>query len=136
MPREQITVDQMLNEYDIIAFAGTTNAERSKAFYSGVLGLRLVDDTQFATVYDAHGTMLRVFKLGELTPARYTVLGWKVRDIAAIVDEMRKRGVSFEFFPGMEQDERGIWTSPDGHQVAWFKDPDANTLSLTQFKDT
>ena len=124
----------MLNEYDIIAFIGTTNAERSNAFYTGVLSLRLIEDAQFATVYEAHGTMLRVFKLGELTPARYTVLGWKVPDIASAVDQLVNRGVSFERVPGMEQDARGVWTSPDGHQVAWFKDPDGNTLSLTQFK--
>jgi catechol 2,3-dioxygenase-like lactoylglutathione lyase family enzyme len=124
----------MLNESDIIAFIGTTNAERSKAFYISVLGLRLIEDAQFATVYDAHGTMLRVFKLEELTPARYTVLGWRVSDIATVVDQMMNRGVTFEHIPGMEQDERGVWTSPDGHQVAWFKDPDGNTLSLSQFK--
>jgi len=124
----------MLHEYDIITFIGTANAERSKAFYTNMLGLRLVEDAQFATVYDAHGTMLRVFKLAELMPARHTVLGWRVPDIASVIDQMTQRGVGFERFAGMEQDARGIWTSPDGHQVAWFKDPDGNSLSLTQFK--
>jgi catechol 2,3-dioxygenase-like lactoylglutathione lyase family enzyme len=124
----------MLSEYDIIAFIGTTNSERSKAFYTGVLGLRLIEDAQFATVYDAHGTMLRVFKLEELAPARYTVLGWKVPDIAAAIDQLMNLGVTFEHIPGMQQDRRGVWTSPDGHQIAWFKDPDGNTLSLTQFE--
>ncbi|HUO06047.1 MAG TPA: VOC family protein [Candidatus Binataceae bacterium] len=123
----------MLNNFDLIAFVGTANLERAAAFYRDILGLRLVRDDPFGLVFDAHGTMLRISKVKELTPAPYTVLGWKVADIRAAIDDLSKRGVSFALYDGMPQDERGIWTSADGHQVAWFKDPDGNTLSLTQF---
>lgn len=99
-----------------------------------MLGLRLVDDDPFGLVFDVNQTMVRVFKVQELSPAPYTVLGWKVPEIRTTIAELSSRGVSFERYPGMPQDESGIWITPEGHQVAWFKDPDGNTLSLTQFK--
>jgi hypothetical protein len=61
------------------------------------------------------------------------VLGWTVADIAASVRNLVDRGVSFQRYDGMEQDDLGIWTTPDGSFVAWFKDPDDNVLSLTQY---
>ena len=85
-------------------------------------------------VFDANGTMLRVQKVQELLPARHAVLGWDVRDIRAEIEALTKKGVRFERFDGLPQDELGIWTSPAGGKIAWFKDPDGNTLSLTQFK--
>jgi len=53
--------------------------------------------------------------------------------LRACIDELTGRGVSFERYDRLPQDECGIWRSPSGAQVAWFKDPDGNTLSLTQF---
>ena len=123
----------MLSSCDIIAFVATTDAERARAFYGDTLGLRLVDDTPVALVFDAHGTMLRVAKLESLMPATHTVLGWRVADVASTVDELAATGVAFERFDGLEQDERGIWTSPAGGKIAWFKDPSGNILSLTEF---
>jgi len=123
----------MLSSCDIIAFVATTDAERARAFYGDTLGLRLVDDTPVALVFDAHGTMLRVAKLESLTPATHTVLGWRVADVASTVDELAATGVAFERFDGLEQDERGIWTSSAGANIAWFKDPSGNILSLTEF---
>jgi catechol 2,3-dioxygenase-like lactoylglutathione lyase family enzyme len=123
----------MLGNSDVIAFVSTTDSDRAKTFYSEILGLRLVTDTPFAIVFDAGRTMLRVSKVEKLTPAPYTVLGWKVTDIRTIAAAFMKKGVAFERYNGLQQDEFGIWTTPDGHQVSWFKDPDGNTLSLTQF---
>jgi catechol 2,3-dioxygenase-like lactoylglutathione lyase family enzyme len=123
----------MLSNFDVMAFAATKQPERAKAFYRDVLGLRLVEEDPFALVFDAHGTMLRISSVNELTPATYTVLGWNVPDLRAAIGGLSSRGVAFERYQGMPQDERGIWTSPGGHQIAWFKDPDGNTLSLTQF---
>jgi hypothetical protein len=77
--------------------------------------------------------MLRISKVGELAPAPYTVLGWKVPNIRVTVEDLMSGGVTFERYKDMPQDELGIWTTPDGHKVAWFKDPDGSTLSLTQF---
>ena len=77
--------------------------------------------------------MLRVAKVQELAPAKHAVLGWDVRNIRAEIKQLTERGVRFERYAGLSQDEQGIWTSPIGAKVAWFKDGDGNTLSLTQF---
>ena len=124
----------MLKTSKIIAFAATQHPARARKFYEKTLGLKLIDDGPFALVFDANGTMLRVQKVDELMPASHTVLGWDVADIRATIKELSKRGVRFERFEGMQQDEFGVWTSPAGGMIAWFKDPDGNTLSLTQFR--
>lgn len=69
-----------------------------------------------------------------MTPAAYTVLGWKVTDMRSTVTDLANRGISFERYEGLPQDEFGVWTTPDGQLVSWVKDPDGNTLSLTQFR--
>jgi predicted enzyme related to lactoylglutathione lyase len=76
--------------------------------------------------------MLRVTAVPKVAQPGYTVLGWRVGDIAASVRELTARGISVLRFDGMNQDEDGIWTTPSGARVAWFADPDGNTLSLTQ----
>ena len=123
----------MLGSYSLIAFVATANPEVAKKFYGETLGLRFVSQDPFALVFDAGGTMLRVAVVREHQPAGYTVLGWSVPNIAAAVRELSGRGVVFERFQGMQQDASGIWQSPSGAQVAWFKDPEGNILSLTQF---
>ncbi|HEY6419695.1 MAG TPA: VOC family protein [Candidatus Binataceae bacterium] len=116
-----------------MAFVATTQPEKAKAFYSEVLGLKLIEDAWFAIVFSAGGTTLHIQKVKEFMPLPFTTLGWKVADIKATVDKLSKRGVKFERFPGMTQDESGIWTPPGSNAgVCWFKDPDGNLLSLTQ----
>jgi catechol 2,3-dioxygenase-like lactoylglutathione lyase family enzyme len=122
----------MLGSSDLVAFAASADLSRARAFYEGVLGLPVVDQDDFACVFDANGTMLRVTAVREVSPAGYTVLGWRVADIEAAVRGLSARGVAFSRFDGMEQDDNGIWTSPGGAKVAWFTDPDGNVLSLTQ----
>jgi len=117
----------------LISFVATRDAAGARKFYETALGLRCVSEDAFAIVFDAGGTMLRVQKVNELTPANYTALGWEVADIAARIQKLSKKGVQFERFPGLPQDELGVWTSPAGAKVAWFKDPDGNVLSLTEF---
>jgi predicted enzyme related to lactoylglutathione lyase len=124
----------MLNTSKVISFVATKNPEIARKFYQETLGLALVSDDLFALVFDANGTMVRVQKVGEFAPAQHTVLGWDVPDIKAEARELTKRGVCFERFEGMRQDDLGIWTSPNGGKIAWFKDGDGNTLSLTQFQ--
>jgi catechol 2,3-dioxygenase-like lactoylglutathione lyase family enzyme len=124
----------LLDSASIMAFSATADADRAKAFYRDQLGLRLVSDEPFALVFDAGGTMLRVQKVKEVRVAQYTALGWQVPDIAAKVEELEKAGVKFEHYGMPGQDEKGIWTPPGSTaKVAWFKDPDGNILSLTQF---
>jgi catechol 2,3-dioxygenase-like lactoylglutathione lyase family enzyme len=122
----------MLHSHDLVAFVATTNPPRAKEFFAKTLGLRLVSEDSFALVFDAAGTMLRVATVPQLQPAGYTVLGWLVPDIKTAVRALQDRGVEFRRYEWMSQDEYGIWTAPGGAQVAWFGDPDGNTLSLTQ----
>ena len=117
----------------IVAFVGTANAPKARLFYRDVLGLKLVSEDDFALVFDANGTMLRVTRVPNVQPSGYTVLGWSVKDAAAAARRLAAAGVALERYPGMPQDEDGIWTSPAGGRIAWFKDPDGNTLSITQF---
>jgi len=123
----------MLGSSPIIAFVGTTNAGRTREFYEKTLGLTFIADEPYALVFDANGVMVRIFKIEAFTPASYTVLGWQVIDIGKTIRGLRARGVNFERYPRLQQDEDGVWISPSGARVAWFKDPDGNTLSLTQF---
>ena len=123
----------MLTSAQLVAFVATANAPAALEFYRDVLGLRLVADEPFALVFDAGGTMLRVAKVKEVAAAPYTVLGWRVENIREAARDLANRGVRFQHYDQMEQDELGIWASPSGAQVAWFKDPDGNVLSLTQF---
>jgi catechol 2,3-dioxygenase-like lactoylglutathione lyase family enzyme len=124
----------MLASSLIMAFSATTDAERAKAFYRDQLGLKLVTEEQYALVFDAAGTMLRVQRVKEVRVAQYTALGWHVTDIAGKVEELEKAGVKFEHYGMPGQDSKGIWTPPGSNtKVAWFKDPDGNILSLTQF---
>ena len=123
----------MLASSKVVAFVATSKPEKAKSFSRDTLGLQLTTDDAFASVFDAHGVMLRVQKLEAHTPPPYTVLGWDVVDIHASVRELAGRGVRCERFDGLTQDESGVWTSPSGARIAWLKDPDGNTLSLTQF---
>jgi catechol 2,3-dioxygenase-like lactoylglutathione lyase family enzyme len=123
----------MLDSCDVIAFVATADPAHAREFYENFLGLRFVADEPFALVFDAHGIMLRIAKVREVTVVPFTVLGWKVPNIEAAVTELNARGVRFQRYGGMPQDEFGVWVSPSGAKIAWFKDPDGNTLSLTQF---
>ena len=123
----------MLESCDLVAFVGAADLDRARAFYEGVLGLPVTERTDFACVFDSGGTMLRVTAVPAVAQPGYTVLGWRVPDITAVVRELTGRGVTVLRFDGVQQDEDGIWTTPGGDRVAWFADPDGNTLSLTQF---
>lgn len=123
----------MLSDARIIAFTATTQPERAKAFYRDRLGLTLVEESQYALVFEAGTTMLRVQIVGDFEPHPFTALGWDVSDIRTAVAELREREIEMLHVPFIEQDAAEIWWTPNGDGVAWFKDPDGNTLSLTQF---
>jgi predicted enzyme related to lactoylglutathione lyase len=116
-----------------IVFIPTTDLNRAEEFYSQVLGLTIEDVDPYACVFRVGGTMVRLAKVPELRPQPFTIAGWGVDDIALTIDDLVSHGVRFERHEGMGQDGRGIWTAPGGAKVAWFKDPDGNVLSLTQF---
>ena len=122
-----------LTAANLVGFVSSSDAAQAREFYRDVLELQLIDETSFALVLDAHGTMLRVTIVERVHPAPYTVLGWEVADIARTVERLTSRGVEFLRYEGMVQDEQGIWDSPSGGRIAWFRDPEQNILSLTQF---
>jgi catechol 2,3-dioxygenase-like lactoylglutathione lyase family enzyme len=125
----------MLGSMEIVAFVPTRNREKAREFFERMLGLRFVSDDRFALVFDANGVNVRVVDVSgvaDFKPAPFTILGWSVSDIEKTVKGLQKKGVKFERFPGMEQDQLGVWSSPSGAKVAWFKDPDGNVLSVTE----
>ena len=122
----------MLANNPIIAFIPTRDGARSRTFYEGVLGLRFVSDDNFALVMDANGTMLRIVRVADFTPFPFTVLGWQVEDIHASVAELTAKGLHFTRYEFLNQSPDRVWTAPGGAKVAWFLDPDGNTLSLSQ----
>jgi catechol 2,3-dioxygenase-like lactoylglutathione lyase family enzyme len=122
----------MLTHSPLIAFIPTKDTSRARHFYEGLLGLRFVSDDSFAIVMDANGTMIRIVRVEDFTPFPFTLLGWQVNDIHSTIAAMTGKGIQFLRYPYFKQSEDGVWTAPGGTQVAWFKDPDQNTLSISQ----
>jgi catechol 2,3-dioxygenase-like lactoylglutathione lyase family enzyme len=123
----------VLGSASAIAFLPSTDLDRSRRFFAGRLGLTVEEVTPFACVLRAGTTMLRVTKVDRLEPQPFTVFGWQVPDIRAMVAELAAAGVTCLRYDGMAQDAAGVWATPGGDLVAWLQDPDGNTLSLTQF---
>ena len=122
----------MLSSAKPVAFLPSTDLDRSRQFYESVLGLRVVHADGFAVVVDAGEVTVRVTNVGErFNIQSFTVFGWQVDDIREEIAELVNRGVQFLHVEGLEQDEAGVWAAPSGTHVAWFKDPDGNTLSLS-----
>ena len=124
----------MLSKSSVIAFVATKQPKRAKVFYQRVLGLKLLYEDPFAIVFNANGTTLRVQKVQEHTPLPYTALGWDVADLRAELKQLSRKRIKALRFEHMTQDDLGVWDTPSGAKLAWFKDPDGNILSLTQFK--
>ncbi|MBX3628107.1 MAG: VOC family protein [Rhizobacter sp.] len=123
----------MLSSEKLVGFVATAAPSKSQEFYETTLGLQLLESSPFALVFKAGATTIRVQKVQDVVVSGYTALGWQVTNIARTVEELAGRGVKFQRYAGMNQNEAGIWRTPDGSQVAWFKDPDGNTLSITEF---
>jgi predicted enzyme related to lactoylglutathione lyase len=122
----------MLADQKLKAFVPTIKPEEAKLFYRDVLGLKFLSQDNYALEFDANGTLLRIAIVQGLTPQAFTVLGWNVEDIISTIKSLNDKNIFCEKYDFFEQDSLGIWTSPNGSKVAWFKDPDSNILSLTQ----
>lgn len=122
-----------LVNYNPIAFIPTNNPEAARTFYEQTLGLTFESDDQFAMVFriGPTRTMLRIVRSGAFTPAPFTIFGWESNDIEQDVTALAAKGIEFLRFSFFQQDPLGVWTAPGGAKVAWFKDPDGNTLSLS-----
>jgi catechol 2,3-dioxygenase-like lactoylglutathione lyase family enzyme len=122
----------MLASAELVAFVPVADLGRARSFYENILGLPCVDASGVACAFDCAGTTLRATLVDGFVPAGHTVVGWAVGDLPAAVRYLVERGVKMERYAGVEQDEDGIWTTPAGDQVVWFRDFEGNTLSLTQ----
>jgi catechol 2,3-dioxygenase-like lactoylglutathione lyase family enzyme len=126
---------QVLGDRPLMAFIPVRDLDAARSFYGDVLGLSVTEEGPYAVVLDAGGTMLRLAPVDDLQSQPFTIAGWQVLDMGMSIDDLKSRGVRFIKYEGMDQDERGIWSTPSGDQVAWFNDPDGNTLSLTCFAE-
>jgi catechol 2,3-dioxygenase-like lactoylglutathione lyase family enzyme len=120
----------MIEGAKLTTFLASTSLERSEEFYVDALGLRLIESTPWARVFDACGTELRVTLVDSFDPQPFAVLGFEVADVRREVIALRNRGVQFLEYANIEQDEDRIWQVPGGGEVAWFLDAEGNTLSL------
>ena len=122
----------MLTNPTMKAFVPTTQPEKAKRFYKDILGLTFLSEDGYGLEFDSNGTLLRINTVPEYTPQMFTVLGWNIADIAATISALNAKGIKCEKYPFLEQNGQGVWSSPGGSKVAWFKDPDGNLLSLTE----
>jgi hypothetical protein len=122
----------MLANKKLKAFIPTVKPGEAKLFYRDILGLKLLSEDNFALEFDANGTLLRVTIVQDLKPHPFTILGWNIDNIVSVIKQLNDKNVFCERYDFLEQDNFGVWTSPNGSKVAWFKDPDGNVLSLTE----
>jgi catechol 2,3-dioxygenase-like lactoylglutathione lyase family enzyme len=122
----------MLASGKMVGFVATSDYDKARAFYEGKLGFEFVSLDQYALVMSVGGHQIRIAKIPNFTPRQGTILGWEVENIEAAAIWLRARGVTLEKYPFVQDRELGIWTTPTGDKVAWFKDPDGNILSVSQ----
>ena len=122
----------MLASAKLVGFVPTKDYEQARAFYEGKLGFQFVSLDQYALVLSVGGHKIRIAKVPNFTPLQGTILGWEVKEIETVVTWLGDRGVTLEKYPFVQDRELGIWTTPSGDKVAWFKDPDGNILSISQ----
>jgi catechol 2,3-dioxygenase-like lactoylglutathione lyase family enzyme len=122
------------------AFSGyaVDDLEKAREFYADTLGVRvevLDADNGLMTLHHPEERDTLVYRKDDYVPASYTVLNFQVDDIDAAVDELTARGVSFERYDDMPQDDKGVMRGREanrGPDIAWFTDPAGNILALLQ----
>src|SRR3954465_9613042 len=115
------------------AFSGfaVNDIEKAREFYGETLGLKTSEEHGLMTLHLAGDRPTLVYPKPDHTPADYTILNFPVDDLDGAVDALSERGVRFERYDGMEQDEKGIMRA-GGPYIAWFTDPAGNVLSVLQ----
>ena len=119
------------------AFSGfaVDDLQKAREFYGETLGVKtsMLDEENGLMSLDLAGDRTTlVYRKPDLAPANYTMLNFEVDDIDEAVDGLTARGVSFEHYEGFEQDEKGIARGGPGPNIAWFKDPAGNILSVLE----
>ncbi len=115
------------------AFSGfaVNDLQKAREFYGETLGLKTSEQDGLMTLHIAGGQNILVYEKADHAPANFTILNFPVDDIEKAVDELVGRGVGFEIYESMEQDERGVHRG-GGPYIAWFEDPAGNVLSVLQ----
>jgi predicted enzyme related to lactoylglutathione lyase len=118
------------------AFSGfaVDDLQKAQHFYGETLGLnieQLDEENGLLSLHHPDDRDTLVYLSPGMTPPSYTILNFQVEDIDQTVDDLAARGVSFEHYDEMPQDEKGVMRE-GGPQIAWFKDPAGNTLSVLQ----
>ena len=106
--------------------------QRAREFYGDTLGIDtevLDEENGLLTLHLAGGRDTLVYRKPDLAPANYTILNFPVDDVDGAVDELAARGVSFERYDGIDQDDKGI-ARGNGPTIAWFTDPAGNILAV------
>jgi predicted enzyme related to lactoylglutathione lyase len=103
----------------------------ARRFYADTLGLNTSDEYGLMWLHHINGHKTLVYEQPDATPASYTVLNFEVDDIDGTVTSLSERGIRFERYPELDQDELGVFRA-DGPYIAWFKDPSGNVLSVLQ----
>jgi catechol 2,3-dioxygenase-like lactoylglutathione lyase family enzyme len=123
----------MLADQPVMPVVITSDISKARPFYENTLGLTVQDADEYGVSFCTRGSFVRLSILAGFEAAPYAILSWVVKDIVKTAVDLKSKGVVFQLYEGMSQDELGIWTTPGGAKVAWFQDPDGNVLSLTQF---
>jgi predicted enzyme related to lactoylglutathione lyase len=118
------------------AFSGIAvkDVAQAKHFFGEVLGLRVDDGEMGMLVLRlAGGRPVLVYPKPDHVPATYTVLNFPVDDVAAVVDSLTERGVTFEHYEGtpVQTDDDGVFRG-GGPLIAWFTDPSGNVMSVIE----
>lgn len=125
----------MLSAKTVFSGLSVDDLDKAKTFYTETLGLTLDSEKMGLALNLIGGGKLFIYVKENHQPASYTALNFVVDDINAAVDQLSGQGVSFEHYEDMHQDEkevaRGI-ASNMGPDIAWFKDPAGNILSVLQ----
>jgi catechol 2,3-dioxygenase-like lactoylglutathione lyase family enzyme len=123
---------ELFREAEAFSSFSVKDVKQAKQFYGETLGLK-VSETQEGLQLNTGGTTVFLYPKPNHTPASFTVLNFHVDDIEAAVKELKTLGIQLEHYnlPDMKTDESGIFRGP-GPQIAWFKDPSGNILSVLE----
>jgi catechol 2,3-dioxygenase-like lactoylglutathione lyase family enzyme len=122
---------QMLTDSKAFSGFAVPDIDEARAFYGDKLGLKTSEENGILTLHLAGDRDTLIYPKPDFVPATYTILNFPVDDIDAAVDALAERGVAFERYDGMEQDEKGVMRA-GGPFIAWFTDPAGNVLSVLQ----
>jgi catechol 2,3-dioxygenase-like lactoylglutathione lyase family enzyme len=123
----------MVNGHDAFSGFAVDDIAKAKEFYSKVLGLEVAEEDGALTLSIGGGKRVFVYPKGDHVPATYTILNFPVDDVEAAVDELTQAGIRFEHYDSndISTDAKGIMRG-NGPDIAWFKDPAGNIMSVLQ----